>query len=49
MKMMTMMMMKVIQILEIFPRKIIMEINEMIVVDELLIQLLNKNVEMLFV
>jgi hypothetical protein len=49
MKMMTMMMMKVIQIPEIFPRKIIMEINEMIIVDELLIQLLNKNVEMLFV
>jgi hypothetical protein len=49
MKMMMMMKMKVIQIQEIFHQKIIMEVKEMIIEDELLIQQLNKNVEMLFV
>ncbi len=46
---MMMMKMKVIQIQEIFHQKIIMEVKEMIIEDELLIQQLNKNVEMLFV
>jgi len=47
--MMMMMMMKVIQQQEIFHQKLIMELKEMIIEDELLIQLLNKNVEMQFV